>query len=227
MTKKYVAALEIGQSPRIDLVQPLQQILPKDVTLLEVGALDDLTAVSLPDASQATYPLGTRLRDGTAVTVPESFLLPLLQQKLDALETEQGVMATILLCAGSFAALRGKRPLFKPFDIALATLRSLQFHNLVVITPFAGQVPPIRKRWHTAGFAAHVFAHPLNDLDNPEVEFDLQELLLSNNGQQPDCLLLDYVGHPPELREELSELFGLPVLDLGHLAISAITAACQ
>ncbi|MEM7113656.1 MAG: AroM family protein [Chloroflexota bacterium] len=226
MMTRRIGALEIGQSPRIDLAGPLQKLLPNDIELIEVGALDGLTAVSLPDASRAKYPLGTRLRDGTAVTVPETFLLPLLQEKLDELE-DQGVMATILLCAGSFVELRGKRPLFKPFDIALATLRSLNMNNLAVLTPFKGQIAPIRKRWQAAGFQANVLAVSLDDLDDPEVEMELMESLIEQCGNLPDFLLLDYVGHPAHVREDLQELVNVPILDLGYLAIQAIVAACR
>lgn len=225
MKTRLLGALEIGQTPRPDLASPLRTLLPPDVGLLEMGALDKLTLDELPDASAAKYPLGTRLRDGTAVTISESFLLPLLQAKLDELEA-QGVVATILLCAGSFVDLRGKRPLFKPFDIALATLHSLAFKDLAVITPFGGQVPPIRQRWQAAGFKPNVFAFSLNDLDDPETEEALFEELVDHSGKLPDCLLLDYVGHSAADREELQELLPIPVIDLGYLAIRAIVAAC-
>ena len=225
-----LGALVIGQSPRPDLTQSLRDLLPADVVLQEVGALDGLTLADLPDASGAAYPLGTRMQDGTAVTVPESFLLPLLQQKLDTLEAE-GVAATVLLCAGSFAKLRGKRPLFKPFDIAQATLTSLGLRRIAALTPFAGQIAPIQQRWHAAGFTAHVWARPLAN------SADFADWLRGQLAQTAgvDCLLLDYVGHDPAARlwlqtacTELAEVaVSLPILDLGHLTLSAAAAALR
>lgn len=225
-----LGALVIGQSPRPDLTQPLRDLLPADVVLREVGALDGLTLADLPDASGAAYPLGTRMRDGTAVTIPESFLLPLLQQQLDALEADD-VAATVLLCAGSFAELRGKRPLFKPFDIAQATLTSLGLRRIAVLTPFAGQITPIQQRWHAAGFAAHVWARPL--ADTADFANWLRGQLAQTEGV--DCLLLDYVGHDPQARmwlqtacTELAEVaVSLPILDLGHLTLSTAAAALR
>lgn len=225
-----LGALVIGQSPRPDLTQPLRDLLPADVVLREVGALDGLTLADLPDASGAAYPLGTRMRDGTAVTIPESFLLPLLQQQLDALEADD-VAATVLLCAGSFAELRGKRPLFKPFDIAQATLTSLGLRRIAALTPFAGQITPIQQRWHAAGFAAHVWARPL--ADTADFANWLRGQLAQTEGV--DCLLLDYVGHDPQARmwlqtacTELAEVaVSLPILDLGHLTLSTAAAALR
>lgn len=225
-----LGVLVIGQSPRPDLTQPLRDLLPADVVLREVGALDGLTLADLPDASGAAYPLGTRMRDGTAVTIPESFLLPLLQQQLDALEADD-VAATVLLCAGSFAKLRGKRPLFKPFDIAQATLTSLGLRRIAVLTPFAGQITPIQQRWHAAGFAAHVWARPL--ADTADFANWLRGQLAQTEGV--DCLLLDYVGHDPQARmwlqtacTELAEVaVSLPILDLGHLTLSTAAAALR
>ncbi|MEZ4514881.1 MAG: AroM family protein [Chloroflexota bacterium] len=225
-----LGALVIGQSPRPDLTQPLRDLLPADVVLREVGALDGLTLADLPDASGAAYPLGTRMRDGTAVTIPESFLLPLLQQQLDALEADD-VAATVLLCAGSFAELRGKRPLFKPFDIAQATLTSLGLRRIATLTPFAGQITPIQQRWHAAGFAAHVWARPL--ADTADFANWLRGQLAQTEGV--DCLLLDYVGHDPQARmwlqtacTELAEVaVSLPILDLGHLTLSTAAAALR
>jgi hypothetical protein len=214
--------LVIGQSPRPDLTEPLRTLLPADVALRELGALDGLTLADLPDASAAAYPLGTRMRDGTAVTIPETFLIPLLQHKLAELEAD-GVLATVLLCAGSFALLRGKRPLFKPFDIALATLQSLRLHRLAALTPFAGQIAPIQQRWQAAGFAAHVWARPISH------DADFVGWLRGQIAQTAgiDCLLLDYVGHDPEERLWLQTAVSLPVLDLGHLTLSVAAAACR
>ena len=107
-----IGALVIGQSPRPDLVDPLAAMLPQ-VTIVQRGALDGVAPADLPDPAGAEYPLTTRLRDGRLVTVPESFLLPRLQQQLEMLEAD-GIMLSILLCAGTFAGLGGRGTLVQP-----------------------------------------------------------------------------------------------------------------
>ena len=57
---KKIGALVIGQTPRPDLVDPLQALLP-EVVIEVVGALDGLSATELPDASHAPYPLSTMM----------------------------------------------------------------------------------------------------------------------------------------------------------------------
>ncbi|MEZ4707398.1 MAG: AroM family protein [Caldilineaceae bacterium] len=216
LTRPRIGALVIGQSPRPDLVDPLRQALPQ-ADVIEVGALDELTAAELPAVEGAAYPLTTRLRNGERVMVAEAFLAPRLQMALDRAE-ERGVHASILLCAGSFANLRGARPLFKPFDTARAVLRSLGIQRIGVLCPIPEQEAPIGARWRGAGFDVHLHTAPPDARDA-----SLQQWLAQNRGQI-DCVLLDYVGHPPDTVNELQRQFGLPVLDLGQLAIQALAA---
>ena len=41
--KKKIGAITIGQSPRIDVIPEMQEILGENVIILEAGALDGLT----------------------------------------------------------------------------------------------------------------------------------------------------------------------------------------
>ena len=146
---KRVGVLVIGQSPRDDLVDPLRALLP-DVEIVEVGALDGLAAEALPDPAGASYPLTTRMRDGTLVTVPESFLIPRLQLKIDELEAN-GVRQMILLCAGTFGPLTSKNTLIKPFRTTLAVAQSLGLERIGLIVPIPGQEKPVEARWQAEG----------------------------------------------------------------------------
>jgi len=70
-----IGAITIGQSPRPDLLARLRSHLQADgVTVVEMGALDALSVADLPGPAAGGYPLTTRLRDGSAVTVDEAFL---------------------------------------------------------------------------------------------------------------------------------------------------------
>lgn len=211
-----IGALTIGQAPRQDLVAPLQKALPA-VEFRQAGALDRLAFDELPNVRRGEYPLGTRLRDGTAVFVSEAFLLPHLQARLNELE-EAGAVATVLLCAGTFAELRGKRPLFKPFDLAKETLRTLGLNRLSVHTPFAPQISPIVSRWAAANFDVDGWAAPFA----PQDEAFLQQAHTMTAGKE--VLVLDYVGHEETAVQELQQQLALPVLDLGQLLMRGITA---
>ena len=212
MNRKRIGALTIGQVPRPDLVAPLQQMLPQ-CELVQAGALDNLTAADLPVVSGAKYPLVTRLRDGTLVRADESFLSPLLQNALNRLEVEK-VVATVLLCAGSFNSLHSRQPLFKPFDIACATLKSMGVKKVGVVCPVKEQEPPIKQRWTAADFIPVVWTAQI-DTDNINLPKDFS----------PEVVVLDYVGHPTKAVLRLQAALDVPVLDLGHLTCSVLAGA--
>ena len=219
MSNKQIGALLIGQSPRPDLVKPLATLLP-EWEIIQVGALDGLTAADLPPAADATYPLTTRMQDGTAVIIAEQFLMPLLQQKLAELEAEN-VAATILLCAGTFTELQEERPLLKPFNLARNLLQTCGFQQPGFIVPIPTQEQPVRQRWRAVlGKMPVVWTANLGRQDD---NFRFQ-LLASIQLHDLDCLVLDYVGHPGTQVKRLQKTANLPVIDLGALAMSTLAA---
>ncbi len=216
MSKKRIGALVIGQTPRPDLTNPITTLLP-DVDLITVGALDDRSSNSLPSIEGATYPLTTKLNNGRSVFISEAFIQPLLQEKLNFLEAE-GVAASILLCAGTFGELQGKRPFIKPFNIGLNLLQSLNLNRIGLIAPFPAQIPPIEARWQAAGFKTTVWCA---DIYNQDDAF-FNQLQTETKTHRLQAILLDYVGHEPETVKKLQNRVDLPVFDLGGLAISTL-----
>ena len=212
-----IGVLTIGQSPRPDLVDLLWQVLPDGCQVEETGALDGLSASLIPPISEGVYPLTTRLQDGSSVMVEESFLLPRLQQALEHLESK-GVAASILLCAGTFAGLQGVQPVFKPFTVASNEFRTRGLKSLGLIAPIKEQVTPIRRRWQAAGFEATVWTA---DLSRQDKGFR-QQLAAQIEMNELECIVLDYVGHPPQHVTQLQQNSMLPVIDLGQLAMSAL-----
>lgn len=215
-----IGALTIGQSPRPDLVDPLVESLPADCQVIQAGALDGISPGSLPATASGAYPLSTRLADGTPVLVDEAFLSSRLQRALYRLE-EDGAVASILLCAGSFARLQGCRPLFKPFATAQALLRLLGIRTLGLITPVAEQVEPMRQRWQKAGFAATAWSADLAHQDRQFRE-EVQHRIEAHRFQM---LLLDYVGYPVPWVEELRVGTSIPVIDLGQLSMATLVTS--
>lgn len=203
-----VGLLTIGQSPRADLSAPLRVMRP-DLHYVEAGALDGLSEDDLP-VSTGAYPLQTRLRNGSQVTVDLAALEPLLQHALERLE-DQGVVATMLMCAGTFDALAGTRPLLKPFALVRDGLHTAGIGRIGVVAPFAEQVAAIRARWLGAGFDVVIDTAPLADDQGVN-------LLLSTwlQGSSPvQAIVLDYVGHDPVLVKQLQARYHLPIFDLG------------
>ena len=219
MAKKLIGALTIGQSPRPDLTTPLRQVLPDGFEVREAGALDGLSTADIPPTAGAAYPLTTQLQDGSLVMVEESFLLPRLQQVLASLEAN-GAVASILLCAGTFAVLQAARPFFKPFAISRHVLNSLGLKSLGLIAPIPQQVAPIRQRWLAAGFVPSVWTANISQQDKSF----RQQLAAQIEVHRLECIVLDYVGHPAASVRQLQEASPVPVIDLGQLAIRTLAA---
>lgn len=221
MSQKRIGALTIGQSPRPDLVAPLQNLLP-DYQILQAGALDDLEPADVPDPSEAAYPLITRMRGGQSVMVAEGFIGPKLQQALNHLETS-GVVATLLLCAGTFADLQGRLPLFVPFKICASVLRALGLKFIGLITPVPEQETPIRARWEKIGWQPTVWTANLGKQDRAFHRRLTEKVHMHNL----DCIVLDYVGHPPEQVDQLQKSIQIPVIDSGHLAMVTMASTLR
>ena len=70
---KKIGAITIGQAPRTDVMEDLDDILRGDVELIQAGALDLLTLEEVetlrPDGTGNT--LVSRMRDGTGVMLQE------------------------------------------------------------------------------------------------------------------------------------------------------------
>jgi hypothetical protein len=235
-------ALSFGLTPRPGLIAPLRASFP-DAEIIEAGALDGLPAYLIPDVSEdyssAVYPLITSLRDGTTVRVEEHDLEPLLQEAACRLETQDGVDAILLLCAGSFVDVVGNAeedtgsrsvrrvPLIKPFTILSASLQSLQLKRLAVLCP-DGQEDAIAKRWAAAGFECVTRAIDME----PETPFDEEGvrplagwvLEVVDKVERADCVVIDYVGQTALAPEMLAAHIGRPVVDMSQFAIEQLRA---
>jgi protein AroM len=227
-----ISSVTIGQSPRPDLLEPLMARLPRDVEVIEVGALDRLAAATLPgwsdrhDLASGHYPLTTRLRDGTSVTLDEAELVPLVQAAISAGE-RAGAEVTLLLCAGGFLDTTATGPLVRPFDAAVERLRSMGARRIVVVVPIEAQARPAARKWATAGFdPVLIVGDPTTltplDLGGPFVIADAPDGHADARRTSPlDAIVLDYVGHPSEAVDALRNRSNLPIVDLGESGAEA------
>lgn len=106
-----LGVVTIGQAPRTDLTPEMRAVMP-DVELVEYGALDELDAAEIgalaPEDSDEV--LVTLLRDGSGVRVSHARIEPLVQAAIGRAETDD-VAATLVVCTGSFGALKHQRTL--------------------------------------------------------------------------------------------------------------------
>jgi protein AroM len=184
-----VAALEIGQSPRPDLVAELTAVLPEDVRLLEVGALDGIDPSGVPPIPpDAANPLITRLADGRHVLVDEPWVAPRLQDAVCRAEAA-GAEALVLLCAGGFDDLTSDSPLIRPAAAVARALHEDGVATMLVVVPSAGQIPASEAKWRAFGFEPVMCFAPLPDCVADVV----------SAAQGVPAVVLDFIGHPADL----------------------------
>jgi hypothetical protein len=216
-----IAAVTIGQTPRPDLLEPLLARAGEaaDAEILELGALDGLAAAAMPSSrdrdrpdGEAHYPLTTRLRDGSRVTIDEIDLAPLVQGALDRAD-DAGAEVTLLLCAGGFPDATSRHVLIRPFDAGVARLRELGAHRIAVVVPFEGQVEASHRKWQEAGFDVMPLVGAPETLDVPASDGSI------------DAIVLDYVGHASAAVQQARARATTHVIDLGECGAEAAAEA--
>lgn len=218
MPIRTVAAILIGQAPREDLVEELAALLPEDVELRQVGALDPVEPEQIPPlAPDAAYPLTTQLEDTTPVIVDERWITPYLQSAVDRAHTE-GAGLGVILCAAPFASVRSTMPLVRPFEVAREHVARLGARRLLVVVPADDQVEAARAKWSATGASAEVLVARLAEGVEPVVEAAAES--------EVDAVVLDFVGHPPdvvlELEDALEAETDAHLVDLGRVAAQRV-----
>jgi protein AroM len=221
VSRPLIAAVTIGQTPRPDLVEPLLSRAGGDTSIVEFGALDELTADRIPrrasrsDTGMNRYPLTTRLRDASLVTVDEDDLAPLVQAAVDRAE-RSGADVVLLLCAGGFLAVRAVGTLVRPFEAAVRRAGDVGARSVAVVVPYPGQARAAERKWQAAGFDARAIVGDVATIELPP-------------DQAGDAIVLDYVGHPVRAVAALRARVQVPVIDLGECgadaAVTALAAA--
>ncbi|HWQ17941.1 MAG TPA: AroM family protein [Sulfolobales archaeon] len=145
-----VGLVTIGQSPRIDVTNDLAKILPKDVEILEAGALDDLDLGEIkerlaPKPGELLYV--TRLKSGLEVKVSKERILGLMQAKINLLE-KLGAEIIGILCSGEFPEFSSGVPILYPDKILKGVVSGIQYRgSAVVLIPSEDQVLYASNKW--------------------------------------------------------------------------------
>jgi protein AroM len=206
-----VGLLTIGQSPRIDILEELRELLPKDVEVVEAGALDDfdegyIRANLAPAEGDVTYV--TRLRTGVEVRVSRSKLIPLLQRKVDYLNSV-GVDLIAILCTGEFPEFSSRVPVVYPDKALKGLASSLRLRGPVgVLIPDQAQVGYARSKW--GEFFSEVIVHPVSPYTATTEDFvRAAERLSSSN---VSIVIMDCMGYTLKQRDIVRKTVRKPVI---------------
>lgn len=215
---KPLGLLTIGQSPRGDVVPEIRSLLPRDVEIVQAGALDGLSYEEIarrrPRDGTATFV--TRLADGREVMVDKEFVHQRIRELAGRLADETSVIG--LLCSGSFPSFPCSVPFIVPNRLLRGVLPELeQGRVLGVVVPSEQQVRPAVDELRSWGIDAVGRAvSPYRESDRvPQVAEELAGLGVS-------ALLMHCFGYDLSMREAARRAYPGPVLLIRSLFARAL-----
>jgi len=215
---KKIGMLTIGQTPRIDLIPGLMDILGSGYEIIEAGALDDHTMddINEIDLDPDHYILVSRMRDGTEIKITKKYVIPLMQGQLDRLE-EQGVRLTVVMCTGKFPQFRSRGLVITPSEVLKGVIEgSLKEGKLAVVYPTEEQIPYAEKDFGREG--VEVYADAVSPYEADDVKGLLDRLVREN----PDLVFLNCFGFPYSIKKQVQDAIGKPTIHSSALIARVI-----
>jgi protein AroM len=210
MTLKKIGMITIGQSPRVDILPEMKEVLGTEVEILEAGALDGLNLEEVKKFSpkRGDYILCTRMSDGTEVVVAKRFVLPRVQRCIDLL-TGKGPEILLFLCTGNFPPFSSKKLLIESQKILDHFILALHGENerMGLIIPLSDQIEQARKKYdRLKGEMIIKAASPYAQKD--EVSMAAKELKKAD----PHVIVMHCMGYTQAMKERVREITGKPTV---------------
>ncbi len=208
-----IGVVTIGQSPRTDVVPEISRLVcgannSHDVTFLEKGALDSLTADDIERLAPKDEKdlLITRLQNGTEVAVDKQLIIPRVQRAIAQLNDE-GAEIIALLCSDEFPPFRSAAPLILPARLLSGVLSSITIEGqLGVMVPAEKQVEAIAQAYRRLGFPAiAVAASPYGSSE--AITHEANRL-----AGKVALVVMDCFGYDLEMKKQVSKTTRTPVI---------------
>lgn len=210
MIFRKIGMITIGQSPRIDIIPEMREVLGPDVEILEAGALDGLTLEEV----EKFYPKGkdyilcTRMSDGTEVVVAKRFIIPRVQKCVDLL-SRKGAEIIVFICTGLFPPFSSKK-LFveaqKILDHSILALHG-EKERIGLLIPLSDQIKQARRKYgRLKGRTIIKAASPYG----PEDEISIAAEALKK--ADPHVIVMHCMGYTQAMKKKVMEITGKPTI---------------
>lgn len=210
MISKKIGMITIGQSPRVDIVPEMREILGSEVEIIEAGALDGLTIDEVKRFSPKgrDYVLCTRMSDGTEVVVAKRFIIPRVQKCIDLL-TRQGAEVIVLVCTGLFPPFSSKTLFIEAQKILDHFILALhgEKERMGLLIPLSDQMKQARKKYgRLKGKMIIKAASPYSVGD--EISVAAEQLKKAD----PHVIVMHCMGYTQAMKKRVMEMTGKPTI---------------
>jgi protein AroM len=210
MILKKAGMITIGQSPRIDIVPEMREVMGPEIEIMEAGALDGLTLEEVKRfyPRRGDYILCTRMSDGTEVVVAKRFILPRVQQCIDLL-TGRGAEILVFICTGHFPPFSSKRLFVEAQKILDHFILALHGENerMGLLIPLSDQIEQARRKYRRLkGEMIIRSASPYASED--EVTQTAKELKKAD----PHLIVMHCMGYTQAMKKKVMEITGKPTI---------------
>jgi protein AroM len=210
MILEKMGMITIGQSPRIDIVPEMKEILGTDVEILEAGALDGLTLEEVKKfyPKGRDYILCTRMSDGTEVVVAKKFIVPRVQKCIDFL-SQKGAEIIVFICTGHFPPFSSKKLFIEAQKIVDHFLLALHGENerMGLLIPLSDQIKQAKKKYgRLKGRMIIKAASPYASED--EISIAAEALKRAD----PHVIIMHCMGYTQAMKKKVMEITGKPTI---------------
>jgi len=210
MILKKAGMITIGQSPRIDIVPEMREVMGPEIEIMEAGALDGLTLEEVKRfyPRRRDYILCTRMSDGTEVVVAKRFIIPRVQKCIDLL-TQRGAEIIVFICTGHFPPFSSKRLFVEAQKIVDHFILALHGENerMGLLIPLSDQIEQARRKYRRLkGEMIIRSASPYASED--EVTQTAKELKKAD----PHLIVMHCMGYTQAMKKKVMEITGKPAI---------------
>jgi len=218
-----IAVVTIGQAPRKDMAEDIQQLRTSGLHVHEFGVLDSLSPAeitSLSPSSEDTGVLVTLLTNGQQVKLSKQKLMPYIQTCIDDLHEFTWVL---LMCTGDFTNKLSCKNLLLPDRMMTNLVKGLQTElALGLIGPEPEQQQAVAEKWQKAQFDVTFSA-------SSPYQFNAQHLLAKAQlleYQGADLLILDCMGYSTTMKNMIKDQLTIPVIVPREAVFTILKAIC-
>lgn len=211
-----ITLLTIGQTPRDDLLDPLQDRFPK-FKMQIIGALDGLDESDISRLSKGSIedPLFVRTNYGS-FNIEKKKIENRVQQIIH--ENENKSESFIICCTSKFELHSAKVSILIPIELMKEELkRYADLKKILICIPILEQLKSTELKWSNVKGKKIIRAVTPGKIDSM---FIIKSYI---EKYKPDIVVLDCYGYDIELARKVAQKFNGKVIDPTNIVISKLT----